>query len=126
MWRRNVHIDFIPQRIMDCILCRFLIDCIDWFPTWFSGSSFAAIQTNTTYLLLLEGEQKKVEWLKPWPLVKNPEFRSIPTGYSSNIKYSGDEYFHQVSWRLDNNCEFFINSNVLSHSTFFVHPLYFF
>ena len=54
-------------------------------------------------------------------LATNKKFTvSIQSSWNSrNIKYSWDKYFHRVSWRLDKNCGFSIDSQVLGLSIFF-------
>ena len=75
--------------------------------------------------LIVEGEQKKVEWLKTWLLITFSKKSTIliqSNWYSSNIDYSWDEYFHQVSWRLDNNCDFLLITKFWAILLFFCSP----
>ena len=75
---------------------------------------------------MLEGEQKEyIEWPKTSLSIKNSQLLSNLHEIWLKIFISRVLYVARISVGLDQNCGFFTNGQVLSHSTFFAHPLIF-
>ena len=54
----------------------------------------------------LDSDRKKNRMAQNLAITKKSTILIQSSWYSSSVKYSWDEYFQQVSWRLDNNCGF--------------------